>query len=159
MWWPKVCLLCLESRWESFSLRFLQDKWSVSVISTNLPFMEWHFRFTTLPFKLLFEQEVLRYSFFIQRKIKKPTTALVYTSACNHEPPCTALNFQLYQWGYLHSHIVVRKKVLRIPLWIGHDSLKTKLQNSGEKSWIMGTWLSWFKPFVSNSYVAKRYRG
>ena len=49
-------------------------KWTVRVISSDLSFIEWHVRFTTIPFRPLLDQGYDRYSYLYSGKFsaKKP---------------------------------------------------------------------------------------
>ena len=46
-------------------------KGTVSVISSDLPVLEWHVQFTTITLKPLFDQEFHRYSYLYSRKLSK----------------------------------------------------------------------------------------
>ena len=52
-------------------------KGTVSIISTDLPFIEWHLRFTTIPFKPLIDQGFVDILIYIAKKPRKCTLALI----------------------------------------------------------------------------------
>jgi len=49
------------------SREYILHKESVSVISSDLPFVEWNNRFTTIPFKPLLNQGFRRYYWYLYR--------------------------------------------------------------------------------------------
>ena len=52
-------------------------KGTVSIISTDLPLIEWHLRFTTIPFKPLIDQGFVDILIYISKKPRKCTLALI----------------------------------------------------------------------------------